>query len=120
MEVKAPTFVMVAFAIGCTAGEDLPAPMISSISPTHATPGISVTIAGQYLCQQQETDGEVDPLACANIGTVAFGQTPATVGMYTEQAITAEVPGLGAAGYSVSVSVAGRRSNTLSFTVDAP
>ena len=50
---------------------------------------------------------------------MTFGQTPGTVGMYTENVITAEVPGLEAGSYSVSVSVAGRQSNALKFTVDA-
>jgi hypothetical protein len=117
--VQATGLVMLSFVLGCTAGDDLPAPMISSITPDHASPGVSVTIEGDYLCQQQET-GEEDPLACAITGTVAFGQTPGTVGLYTEHEIAVEVPGLEPTSYPVSVSVGGRRSNALTFVVDAP
>lgn len=100
---------------GCTAGDDLPAPVLSSISPEHALGGTAVTIQGEYLCQQPETE---DPSSCANIGTVFFGQTPATVGDYGETMIQADVPELASASYPVSVIVAGRRSNAVSFTVD--
>lgn len=92
--------------------------MISSITPNHGLPGISVTIEGDYLCQQQET-GEEDPLGCAITGTVSFGKTPGTIGLYTEHEIAADVPELEPTSYPVSVAVGGRRSNTLTFVVDA-
>jgi hypothetical protein len=89
---------MIGLAASCTASDDVPAPMISAVNPEHAQPGVSVTIIGDFFCQQPETGGEVDPLACANVGTVNFGPTPANVGMYTEHMITAEVPSLGQRG----------------------
>jgi uncharacterized protein (TIGR03437 family) len=110
---------MVALACGCNTGGDIPSPMIASITPNHASPGAAVLISGDYFCQQPGAD-EVDPLACANMGTVAFGTTPATVGMYSEQMIAVDVPGLEPKSYSVTVSVAGHRSNAVAFTVDAP
>jgi hypothetical protein len=118
-DVRATRFVMIAFLCGCTAGDDVPAPRIASVSPDHGGANTQVTIEGDYFCQQPETGGE-DPLACANTGIVTFGQTPGTVGMYTEQTITAEVPALEAGTYAIAVSVAGRRSNTVQFTVEAP
>jgi uncharacterized protein (TIGR03437 family) len=101
--------------VSCTAGEDIPAPAVSSLSPTHASAGSVVTINGSFFCQQTETE---DPLACTNVGSVDFGSVPATVGMYSDQAITVEVPALQPGNVAVSVVSAGRRSNHVDFGVD--
>jgi hypothetical protein len=104
--------------IGCTAGDDVPAPVITSISPNHASVGTTVTIDGDYFCQEPETD-ESEPVACPSPGIVTFGQSPATVGMYSEHRITVEVPTLEPAKkYDVTVAVAGRHSSPASFTVE--
>lgn len=113
-------YVLIVLAASCTANDDVPAPMISTVNPDHAQSGVAVTIIGDYFCQQPDKGGEVDPLACANVGSVNFGSTPASVGMYTEQMITAEVPSLGPGRASVTVAVAGRRSNSVTFVVDSP
>jgi hypothetical protein len=54
------------------------------------------------------------------MGIVEIGTVPSSTGLYTDQMITAEVPGLGAGSYAVSVSVAGRRSNGVTLVVDSP
>ena len=101
-------------ALGCSAGEDVPEPLIASVSPDHAPPGASVMIVGDYFCQ--EPDGD----QCANAGTVAFDSTPANVGMYTEQAIMVEVPGVTPGLVEVRVMAAGRTSNAVEFRVELP
>ena len=110
---------VVAFGAGCSANDDIPAPLISTVMPSHAAPGTPVMISGDYLCQQPDAD-ELDPLACANTGTVTFGSSPANIAMYTEHQVSAEVPALVPGAVSITVSVAGRRSNQLPFIVDAP
>jgi hypothetical protein len=107
-------------ALGCSAGDDVPAPAVSAVVPDHASPGVTVMIVGDYFCQQPETGGEEDPLACANMGAVLFGTTPATVAFYAEQMISVEVPPLDSGKVNVAVSVAGRHSNSVAFVVDAP
>jgi hypothetical protein len=118
--MKAFGVVLFTFMAGCSAGDDVPAPIIASIVPDHASPGTAVTIQGDWFCGQPEPDGEEAPLACANIGTVTFGETPTNIGTYTDHMIIAEVPDLAPASYAVAISVAGRRSNTRSFLVDGP
>jgi hypothetical protein len=111
-------FALATLLIGCTAGDDLPAPLISTVTPTHGQPGSSIELRGDYLCQQQELE-EADPLACENVGTVVFDQTTSTPGSYTEHEVTAEVPGLEPGSHRIIVQVAGRHSNALSFTIDS-
>ena len=102
--------------VGCTQGDDVPAPAIASITPDHATPGASVMIAGSAFCQQPESSE--DPLACENMGVVEFGQVPATIAMYTDTLIVAEVPSLPPGVVAVAIAVAGRRSNHADLTVE--
>jgi uncharacterized protein (TIGR03437 family) len=99
----------------CTAGEDVPAPALSSITPTHASPGSIVTLDGSFFCQQTENE---DPLACKNTGSVEFASVPATVGVYSDQMISVEVPALEPGSVAVSVVSAGRRSNHVTFGID--
>jgi hypothetical protein len=104
---------------GCTQSDDVPAPAIASVSPDHAPAGASVMIAGQGFCQQPDTGGE-DPLACANMGLVEFGQVPGSIGSYTDDMISVEVPALASGPTTITVAVAGRRSNRADFVVDGP
>lgn len=104
-----------ACSLSCTAGEDIPAPAVSSLTPTHASPGSIVTINGSYFCQQPDNE---DPLACANPGSVDFGSVPATVAMYADRSITVEVPSLPPGSVAVTVTSAGRRSNHVGFGID--
>jgi hypothetical protein len=104
---------------GCTQSDDVPAPLIATVLPEHAPPGVSVTISGHGFCQQPDT-GDEDPLACVNMGIVEFGQVPGTIVSYTDDMISVEVPALELGPTTVSVAVAGRRSNRAGFTVDGP
>ena len=47
-----------------------------------------------------------------------FGAVPALVGMYLDTMIVAEVPELAPGEVAVTVSVGGRRSNTVVFVVE--
>jgi hypothetical protein len=103
----------------CSGNDDVPAPSISGVQPDHGMPGITVTVAGSYLCQQPQADGsDVDPLACMHIGTVTFGTTPGVVVSYTDTMATVEVPAITSGTIDVGVSVAGRSSNRISFLVE--
>ncbi|HEY5945760.1 MAG TPA: IPT/TIG domain-containing protein [Kofleriaceae bacterium] len=98
----------------CSASDDIPAPRIATISPDHGPAGAGVRITGEYFCQQLETE---DPLACAQMGTVHFGTTIATLTTYTDSEVMAEVPA-GTGNVRVTISVAGRISNGVTFTFE--
>ncbi len=108
--------VLVLAAASCTANDDVPAPIVASVTPSSANPGSVLTIAGSYLCQQPGSDE--DPLDCQNMGEVDFGDSPVAPIMWTDTSISVEVPNLDTGEIDVSVSVAGRTSNSVSFTVD--
>jgi hypothetical protein len=102
-------------AFGCSANDDVPAPQVSSVTPDQAAPGSTVVVNGSDFCQQAATSE--DPLACDNMGGVVFGVEHATSVQYTDTSITVEVPG-GAGTVQLAVSVAGRTSNAISFTIE--
>lgn len=100
--------------VGCTAGDDVPAPRIASVSPDHATPGSAVMVVGDFFCQDPEGD------QCDGNGSVAFDATPANIGMYSEQLIMVEVPSVTAGPVKVTVTAAGRTSNDVDFRIELP
>jgi hypothetical protein len=104
----------------CSTNDDVPAPAISGVQPDHGMSGITVTVSGSSLCQQPQADGssDVDPLACAHMGTVTFGTAPGIVLSYADTMVAVEVPALASGTIDVSVSVAGRNSNQISFVVE--
>jgi hypothetical protein len=106
--------LLLAGLLGCSAGDDVPAPLIASVTPSHGTPGTSVMIIGDYFCQEPEGD------QCDNGGTVAFDATPANVGMYSEHTIMVEVPGVTPGVVDVTVTAAGRTSNNIEFRIELP
>ena len=114
------SLALVVLVVGaCTANDDVPAPAVGGITPNHAAPGTAVVISGSYFCQQPESSsGETDPLACEHMGAVVFGVEPTTPQNYTDTSITVSVPQQQPGMVQVGVSVAGRSSNTVSFTID--
>jgi len=100
---------------GCSANDDIPAPMIASITPRQAIPGTNVVIAGTNFCQQPEAE---DPLACAQMGVVLFGSQPSSLGQYEDTTISTDVPTLTPGDTTVFVSVGGKMSNGADFTVE--
>jgi uncharacterized protein (TIGR03437 family) len=102
----------------CSANDDIRAPTISAVMPGRGAPGTFVTVTGSDLCQQPHTGGDDDPLACAHVGTLLFDTVPAVATAYGDTMVMAEVPQLATGEVSVSVSVAGRSSNRLSFVVE--
>ena len=105
----------VATLVACSAADDIPAPHISSVVPAAAVPGAIVTVQGSYFCQRPNTGNE-DPL-CTSTGTVDFGASPGTVTLWTDTAIMVEVPQGALGAVALSVTVTGRASNPVSFTV---
>lgn len=99
----------------CSAADDIPAPQISSVVPAAAVPGAIVTVQGSYFCQRPNTGNE-DPM-CTSTGTVNFGASPGTVTLWTDPAIMVEVPQGALGTVALSVTVNGRSSNPISFTV---
>src|SRR5258708_1090262 len=81
-------------------------PTISSINPTSAAPGASVTVTGTNFS------------ATANANTVTFGAATATVTAATTTSLTVTVPNIAAGAENVTVSVAGKSSNAIGFTVN--
>ncbi|HEY4180995.1 MAG TPA: IPT/TIG domain-containing protein [Kofleriaceae bacterium] len=104
----------------CTANDDMPAPRLSSIVPSHAAPGTSVTVFGDHLCQQPDMAGsdDQDPLACANTGLVDFDRVPGSVESYTDTSVAAVVPDLPAGKVDVVVAVLGRSSNGVELVIE--
>jgi IPT/TIG domain-containing protein len=103
---------------GCSASDDVPAPVLSTVQPDHAPPGAVVTLHGQYLCQHPDPgSGDQDPI-CNSVGTVNFGAAPGTATTWTDSTISAEVPAAVAGLVDLSISIDGRTSNSIHFTVD--
>jgi hypothetical protein len=107
-------------SLGCTAGDDIHTPSIASVNPTRATIGTSIVVSGSYFCAQVEpaVPDDIDPLACKNIGTVQFGSLPVSASQYTDTEITVPVPDVSPGSIQLRVSVSGRTSNQVSFTVE--
>jgi len=98
----------------CSANDDFPAPLISSLTPDHGPAGAVITINGSYFCQKMV--GE-DPI-CNASGTVDFGTVPATLTSYTDTALMVEVPSAATGATSVTVTAAGKTSNGATFTIE--
>jgi endoglucanase len=86
-------------------GKGSTAPRITSINPTSALPGASITITGTNFS------------TTANANSVAFGSATATVTAATATSLTVTVPNIAAGAVNVTVSVSGVTSNAVSFTV---
>jgi hypothetical protein len=85
----------------------VPAPSITSLTPSSGAVGVSVTIKGANFGTAQGTS------------PVAFNGTVSTPTTWTNTSISAPVP-VGASTGAVVVSVGGQASNGVSFTVAAP
>ena len=108
-------WLLVVAMLGCSANDDIPAPLISSLNPNHGPAGGVIMVAGQYFCQQPP--GE-DPACDSAAGTVSFDAAPGIVSAYTDTSIMVEVP-TGLSGHvTVRVTAAGRTSNAATFTVE--
>ncbi|MEO6774625.1 MAG: IPT/TIG domain-containing protein [Kofleriaceae bacterium] len=99
----------------CAANEDIPAPQVASIVPDHASAGAIVMIAGSYFCQRPD-NGQEDP-TCDSAGSVDFGTVPGVATTWADDAIMVEVPHASGE-VDVSVTAAGRISNSASFTIE--
>lgn len=105
---------------GCTANDDVHAPALASITPARVSPGFSIVLTGNYFCQQPEPHGEgdVDPNACENVGSVQFGAAASAASQYTDTSITVDVPELPISVVEVRVSVRGRTSNSVGLRIE--
>jgi hypothetical protein len=100
----------------CSANDDVPSPIVAAVTPDQAAPGSVVLVTGSYFCQVPE--GTTDDPNCDQAGTVTFGTVPSVPSSWQDSAISVEVP-LGIVGSEgVSVTAAGKTSNTVGFTAD--
>lgn len=110
---RASKVALVAALAGCSANDDVPSPVVNTVTPDHGPAGLVVQISGSYFCQVPDIEPD-DP--CDIAGTVEFGTVPGTPTLWSDDAIMAEVP----AGLSTPVTlrvVAGaHRSNGVTFT----
>jgi IPT/TIG domain len=110
--------VLVVALAACSANDDVPAPVLASVTPAQAGVGAVVMVSGSYLCQQPEGSDDPDPLACAHTGSVTFGVVPANVTQYTDSSITCQVPDIAQGSTEISVATGGRTTNNVDFTVE--
>jgi len=73
---------IVAFA-GWTANDDIHAPALANISPSHGLPGTQVRLEGNYFRLQPAMD-DMDPFACRMMGSVLFGSSVTAASQYTD------------------------------------
>jgi uncharacterized protein (TIGR03437 family) len=109
-------FAALVATAACSFNDDVPAPLVASVVPARAVAGALVTISGDHFCQRPIT-GHEDP-TCPSVGTVDFGLSPGITAMWSDVAITAEVPSLAPGPVTVTVVAAGRVSNAVTFTVE--
>lgn len=114
--MKLALAVALSLLVACTASDDIPAPQVSNVVPDHASPGSVVVISGAYFCQQPP-DNDGDPI-CNITGTVEFGTVPGTPTTWSDTTIMVEVPAGTSGEADVSVTAAGRASNSVGFTAD--
>jgi hypothetical protein len=114
--MRALALVVVLGAAACSAGDDVPSPLISNVVPDHAPAGQVVTVNGSYFCQRPAN--VTDDPNCNVAGAVHFGAAPGTPSSWQDTAIMVEVPAAAAGRADVQVTAAGRTSNTVTFTVD--
>ncbi len=102
--------------VACSANDDVPAPLVGSVTPGHAPPGAVVRIDGDYFCGPPP-DGD-NPDACPFTGLVGLGTVPSISSLWTPTTIMVEVPTGQRGEVELVVIVAGRRSNDLDFVID--
>jgi hypothetical protein len=100
----------------CSANDDIPAPLVSTIVPDHGPPGAVVAIQGAYFCQRPDT-GTDDP-TCDTEGSVDFGEVPGTATVWDDNQIMVEVPAAAVGSNDVVVIASGRTSNAVTFTTE--
>ncbi len=100
----------------CSANDDVPAPLISNVTPDQAIAGQVVTVNGSYFCQRPA--GTTDDPNCNVAGTVHFGAAPGTPTDWQDTAILVEVPAEVSGVANVEVVAGGKTSNTVAFTIE--
>ncbi|HEU0037605.1 MAG TPA: IPT/TIG domain-containing protein [Kofleriaceae bacterium] len=107
--------IVLAAVASCSAGDDVPAPLVGSVFPDHAAAGTVVEVRGDYFCQRAE---ELEDPLCDPGGAVHFGAVPGITVTWSETLIQTEVPNAGAGHVSLTVIVSGRASNAIGFTIE--
>jgi uncharacterized protein (TIGR03437 family) len=116
MRVTALAWTLLAMS-ACSLNDDVPAPIVSSVTPDQAAPGTVVIVSGTFFCQRPQ-NGSNDNPNCTATGTVTFGSAPATPSNWTDTAISVEVPQGNSGQVPVQVTANGVESNTVAFTLE--
>lgn len=106
ISVLVAAFCVLAMAVALSAGCGEKKPVLTSITPTSADPGMEIAIIGQEFGATQGSS------------TVSFGDRKTVVGTWSDTALTALVPrDIKAGDYEVTVTCAGGTSDALEFQV---
>ena len=108
-----PVVMLVAMLGACTAGEDVPAPHVATVTPDQAPPGAVVRVTGEYFCQAPVVAEDVP---CDVAGTVQFGTVPGTATLWSDTEIMVEVPQGPTTPVPLRVVAGGKSSNSVTFT----
>jgi hypothetical protein len=104
----------------CAACTDPDAPRLSDVTPDEAPPGATVVITGENLCGTAVSVGEGGACEPLPAGYVSFGIDPQVDGVivaWADARIEAIVPAAASGEVLIVVTVDGRSSNGISFTV---
>jgi hypothetical protein len=103
-------------------GDDFPPPRLAAVVPIAGSPGQPVMLLGDHFCAGPDDHDDTEPFVCAEpAGSVRFGTEHAESLAWTMTTIDVTVPLEALPGRtSVRVSVAGRTSNAVGFTVEVP
>jgi len=109
----------VVLGLGAACG-DPDGPRLDSVTPTAAPPGAPVVLAGENLCGIEAAVGEGGTCEPLPAGYVSFGIDPQVDGVivsWRDDRIEAIVPAAANGDVLIVVTVDGRSSNGISFTV---
>lgn len=101
----------------CSANDDIPAPLVGSVTPDHGVAGSVVRIDGEFFCGAPP-DGDESDGSCDLTGIVEFETTPSISSLWSPTTIMVEVPTGVRGEVDLRVTVGGRRSNDIDFFVD--
>jgi len=100
----------------CSANDDIPAPLVGSVTPDHGVAGSIVRIDGEFFCGAPPDGDEVE--SCEMTGIVEFATTPSISTSWMATTIMVEVPTGVRGEVDLRVTVGGRHSNDVDFYVD--
>jgi hypothetical protein len=111
--MRASELTLLVALSACTAGDDVHAPQVGSVTPDQAPAGGVVRVAGAYFCQVPVVAEDVP---CDVSGSVLFGTVPGIPTLWTDTEIMVEVPEGLTMPVQLRVTAGGHTSNSVTFT----